>query len=460
MGNFKKFALVFSAAVLSLLSCAMLSSCGIPNPPQQKQLIRDLPSDITAITVENPFDLTDMDVYEMEDVSLSIEKRQTNEKEDFVYCVVDLKNQYYYFTKYVKLNYTYYDQGGWILDGWEYYQDTSYQVLANPFDEEQAALKWSYDYSTVSLEDTALELEQNSITYEFYVENQHKHAVTAGNLTVTYTFNGTQWIENADVSDVLTEWNIVGDWEYLQVSDSGSFVYGCFMEIDHFDQTDEKISGYCRFYFSSMSFLSFQTDQYCIDYDLSNAKLTIAEDRITMEWGIDSLYIGLDESSCEFFGGGHANTVKQLKFIDRTVDQSDEFDSRDVVAWKELIDTYFSVTGTGDQTQIVSYMMENGVCGDDMKHLWGCHATQYKIGGIHHSPGFTAMMYDEVLDELEMLAVEFQELGSTYDYTAPFDSLAEVYVAADFAGQESTIYKFCFIRRNEVWSLFFIDDDG
>lgn len=44
-------------SVFGVLLCIILSSCGIPAPPKEKQIVRDLPRDITTVIIENPFDL-------------------------------------------------------------------------------------------------------------------------------------------------------------------------------------------------------------------------------------------------------------------------------------------------------------------------------------------------------------------------------------------------------------------
>lgn len=86
--------------LFAMLLCTILSSCGIPKPPENEQIIQDLPEEITTIIIENPFDLTNADVYEMEVKNLLIEKRQTDGKSDLIYCIIDLENQYYHYTKY------------------------------------------------------------------------------------------------------------------------------------------------------------------------------------------------------------------------------------------------------------------------------------------------------------------------------------------------------------------------
>lgn len=300
--------------LVGTMLCIFLTSCSsIPKPPTETQIAKELPDGITTIVIENPFDYTNADVYKMNIEEVSIEKRQTNEKSDVVYCTVELSSEYYHFTKYVKLDYNYYDQGGWILDAWEYYNNTSYQILANPFSEDSAALKWAYEYSDVSLESTTLDTNQNSITYELQVENQHLYATIGGKLIDTYTFNGTQWTEYADASAIHTEWNIVGNWEYFEKDEKNSFVFGCALSIDSFDEGSASASGTCEFFYADMSPLTMQTSQRSYQNSLSDAKIVCSTDSIQIEWLMDSIQIDLDNASCEFYNGwGFRNKIPNL----------------------------------------------------------------------------------------------------------------------------------------------------
>ena len=100
----KKIALpIFICAILFTL----LTSCGIPKPPNEARIANSLPNDLTTVIIANPFDAMDSDVYEMNIKAVIVEKRQTNEKSDIAYCWVILENEYYRFTKYLKLNYNY-----------------------------------------------------------------------------------------------------------------------------------------------------------------------------------------------------------------------------------------------------------------------------------------------------------------------------------------------------------------
>ncbi len=82
----KRYALLL---LTSILFCFLLTSCGVPKPPKAEKMNLDLPLEVKELVVENPFDATNADVYDME-ASVEIDKRQTSEKEDIVYRVLGL----------------------------------------------------------------------------------------------------------------------------------------------------------------------------------------------------------------------------------------------------------------------------------------------------------------------------------------------------------------------------------
>ena len=132
-----KLKTVMFAILLSGLFC-ILTACGAPKPLQETQIKANLPDEVKSINIEAPY--PDMDgIYEMDVKSIAIEKRQTNDKSDVVYCTLELSSNLYHFTKHILLHYNYYDKGGWILDSWSYTADSvSYIVILVSEDIEHA----------------------------------------------------------------------------------------------------------------------------------------------------------------------------------------------------------------------------------------------------------------------------------------------------------------------------------
>ena len=320
--------------------CLMLASCGIPKPPTEKRIMADLPNNLTTISVGNPLDAASDIQSETKVISLVIEKRQTNEKDDVVYCVLDLENQYFHFTKYVVLHYIYYDQGGWILDDWEYYKDSSYLLLNNPIDENSIKQKWLGQYDTADVVDCILNADNSSITFSLQVSTQHENASVNGRVLDTYTFVGTHWNENSDTSDISTYWDVVGRWVYVS---EGTYVNACDIKIITFDQEAMIATGSCEFYYPS--FWSGQWYQEGYTLDVSNASIEVTPGGLTLGWpNSDIFYIGLDDATCNFRGTVGRTSLDDL---DRVKLEQTEKASNKVVDYTVDVPAGFKETDAG-----------------------------------------------------------------------------------------------------------------
>ena len=51
--------------LISILFCFLLTSCGIPKPPEANQINQDFSEQYSTFSVENPFDETNPYVYDM-----------------------------------------------------------------------------------------------------------------------------------------------------------------------------------------------------------------------------------------------------------------------------------------------------------------------------------------------------------------------------------------------------------
>lgn len=440
----KKF--VFSL-LMAVVVFACMTACGVPSPPNEKQIAKDLTTDIYTVAVKSPFDPIGTDVYALDIKDITIFKRQTNEKEDTAYCVVELENEYYRFTKYVKLLYNFYDKGGWILDDWEYYDDMSYQLIGNPLEGDLVVSKFSYEYDKAELEESAFDADTGSVVFTVNVSSKHENAVVSGRLEDTYTFCGNQWIENYDSSDLSTEWNnVLGTWEYFEDHNYGEYKYGCVLVL--FDNADHEIkSGGCTFYFTDgFPPYRYRPNQYFKDYSLDDAEIEISDSCITIAWDTDEyrpdvVRIGLDDASCEFVAFGYINEFESLQHIDGGEDISAykaKYDSDDVDAWEKLIDEYFAIVETGDHEVIEDYLRKNGIF-DEMDSYWGADIIDYTIDEIICSP--------EVYDPESI----------EYDYIAPFDDGAYICAVADSPNFGYVSYDFWFISRNGEWELWYIE---
>lgn len=87
----------------------------------EEEIIGTIPQEVKTIFVYEYSDRFSVGakefVLEIEDIE--IEKRNTDEEYDTIYCTLHMNNDYYAAVSEVVLYYTYYEVGGWILDGSE-----------------------------------------------------------------------------------------------------------------------------------------------------------------------------------------------------------------------------------------------------------------------------------------------------------------------------------------------------
>ncbi|MDE6108379.1 MAG: hypothetical protein K2F83_06915 [Oscillospiraceae bacterium] len=101
---------LFVLLCLCFCLAVSLTACGQPKL-KESQVKADLEQSVR-------FDGQNL---ELEDIR--IERRQNNEKSEIVYCAAIYGNEQYGVTVYYLQNYSYYDQGGWFLDGTNEYQE-------------------------------------------------------------------------------------------------------------------------------------------------------------------------------------------------------------------------------------------------------------------------------------------------------------------------------------------------
>ena len=310
----KKMLLSLNCLVLLFL----LTACGIGKPPDVETIREGLPSELTLVTVEDPFDMTSDFVCQLDVNSVAIEKRQTNGKEDITYCKIELSCEYLLITRYVTLNYNYYDEGGWILDSWDNYREPEYKICKPPFDEKNAESKWSYSYDEVAVE--AFEVvDDTTVQYTMQVRKDYTNASDTGKLVNRYCLRplpdhlGYYWEETTDVSGISREWNVVGEWVGYEELGSG-FVLGSKLKITGFSAETASAAGTFTFAYPDYSPLNFQNHQMSPTLDLKNAKITIKKEKIIFEWSRDAVEIGLDNISVNCLNGwGHKLNLPALK---------------------------------------------------------------------------------------------------------------------------------------------------
>ena len=194
-------------ALAGVMLCVFLTSCGIPKPPNEKEIKKELPKEITTITENSPFDGGDASVYDLEVQSLVIDKRQTNEKEDIAYVTIELENEWYHVTKHLVLLYNYYDKGGWILDDFYRSEETEVSLLGNSMVEDgKNAAPYAVPGTTAEYAGCTEDFEAGQITFHYrYYETLGSTELTH-TYAITYQYSCTVF----DYTHDCVSWHVAG----------------------------------------------------------------------------------------------------------------------------------------------------------------------------------------------------------------------------------------------------------
>ena len=233
----------------------------IEPPLSENEIASQLPSEIFTVYIdEEPITLT------MTDFKVERRKTTLENKVDTSYCIISMQNEYYSYTKYVELNYSYYDgKGGWYLDDWSYYEDTEYQLLSFPYNE-SVLMYYTLERCNINLLETITyteDLSNNSIQGVFLATGQAPYTTVTTKYTTSLTFNGSGWDFSLIDTSVDVQWDIIGEY-YVTRDSSDTIVY---LSITDFDPVAETVGGECYCYReSSMTFSS--AEEYYFFTDL------------------------------------------------------------------------------------------------------------------------------------------------------------------------------------------------
>lgn len=234
---------------ISIIMMIVLSSCGARRPPQKARIIKDLSEELSDVKIINPLSSTSVETVHVDIKDLVIEKRQTNDKSDIVFCTVELRNNTYCFTRYLRLSYVYYDQGGWILEDYDDSKKLEWKLLSSPFtgaDAEKLKSIVRQSITEVGDPEQTVDLEGGIISYRFPVRDEHQNGYYSGFFYETLSFDGARWTleEEQDKRFFWTIDNTVWKYNYYD----SFFPYGKIMkevevQVHHVDTDKEEISG-------------------------------------------------------------------------------------------------------------------------------------------------------------------------------------------------------------------------
>ncbi len=188
--------------IMCILIITILSACKASTLSANK-IANILPQEITT---------------EMEVKKVKIERRQTNDKEDLVYAIIDMANDNVHRTSYYLLTINYYDKGGWILDKWEKYQDsTAYPLTPPTEDMAREILLVNYNDFNIHFRSSDIaDFKNGNSSFVFDVDKNKKYLEVAGDLTVNMSFSqyDERWIgyQSDIISNLVEEWKIDGEY--------------------------------------------------------------------------------------------------------------------------------------------------------------------------------------------------------------------------------------------------------
>lgn len=463
---------LFCLVVCGFAMCG-LTACSIPKPPAKEQIAKDLPSDLTTAIIENPFDATDADVYEMDVTEIVIEKRQTNEKDDTVYCWVELENEYYHFIKYVTLNYNFYDQGGWILDGYSEYAPAEWEVVGVPFDADDVSSV--LDYGIASSGTITSDLQGGVVKYSFLIEDAHNNGTYKGVAVVECQFDGQKWTFEKETDDVQFIWDIVGTWKYCEIEETSysSTINEIVVTIEDFDQGSMSING--TWYMNSQySFLrSHSEDMVSLD-NKERVQINMGnKDSLIQLWG-DPNKMGM-HSYVEFYPDTvvacYATHFGQVQLERQNA--SMEYPTLGTISTeisKELssvINQYFKIVknGVGDEdgARMLLKQAYPNLLGDDVIDELQYYLEENWIDDFSYEI-VTANQYSmDQNNARQMWAIAIEE--EFYDGIPNPDAFAEILVKITFEIGDTSFYleeegycDFLLVQDCGAWGIFFADD--
>lgn len=231
---------------LEMLACLVgmifvLAACGNA-APDEGQIKKDMPEEARMIYVDSGYG---EDEIVLDVTGVNILKRQTNDKDDTVYCTISMENEDYRYVANWVLTYNYYDQGGWILDSWLIDEEsTPAEIIPlNGIPQEKADAEMNnYFFDSYTLHNKTFADDGKSIVFDYMVEYTDTYCSYNGRAALDYYFhnegNYAYW-ENKGVG-YYDNWkfNIIGNWKCTSVESRGGDVFDFDINIVSIDEVN------------------------------------------------------------------------------------------------------------------------------------------------------------------------------------------------------------------------------
>lgn len=155
-------------------------------------------------------------------ISVTIERRQTNDKEDIVDTIVEMESDSVRKTSFCKFTINFYDVGGWMIDEWESYKEAVFYPLKPPSIEivnETVSNKFraenNFSFNLISEDTSNFESGKTSHTFEIIdgITKVDFYNGVSGNVIAVSEFSESSgsWRTYLD-ENIIENWNIDGIW--------------------------------------------------------------------------------------------------------------------------------------------------------------------------------------------------------------------------------------------------------
>lgn len=203
----------------------LLTGCGKQSLSENK-IKENIPTGLKSVYVSN----TDNDygqefVLNVEDVEIT--KRQKSDESDVIYCTVEASDENYRLTSDCTLYYSYYDEGGWILD--DYGVDSQELKLATgaPRDLAETEINKFY-FDTYEFTESDFNTESWNSRYAYNVHYKASNCHYDGEIDLNFTpyvyGNNVEWQTEIYYDQPFT-WDVEGSWySELEKTNKNQFV--------------------------------------------------------------------------------------------------------------------------------------------------------------------------------------------------------------------------------------------
>ena len=206
--NSKNAVVFILAIILAIGGFAWLTTRGGNKPLNENKIAQIVPNDILKYTLNGTTNTMTVN-------NVSIDKRQTYEKNDIVYAVINMEDRYVNRTAYYIFTINYYDKGGWMIEKWEKYRDSTSYPLSPP-SENTANNEISKQYKSYTLNSVVThDLINGKCAYVYDISDAKRYATFSGQAEVVFSLNSgddLQWSSSVRASGLTVKWDISGKY--------------------------------------------------------------------------------------------------------------------------------------------------------------------------------------------------------------------------------------------------------